>query len=101
MRGEHLDNAAGIGEFWYEPEVWSSPLSPSARVLYAGLYSLLGHREIYRKDLRNTLKGSANTEIVAQAFEELVRRNLLRSTSQRPGDILPEYAVQSVSECEG
>ena len=53
------------------------------------------------QSLRNTLKGSANVEILAQAFEELVRRNLLRSTSQRPGGILPEYAVQLVSECEG
>ena len=62
---------------------------------------LLGHREINRKDLHNTLKGSANAQILAQAFEELVRRNPLRPTSQRPGSILPEYAGQSVSECEG
>ena len=100
MRGEHPDNAAGIGEFWYEPEVWSLPISLRPRPL-CGPVLLLGHREINRKDLRNTLKGSANAEILAQAFEELVRRNLLRPTSQRPGGILPEYAVQSVSECEG
>ncbi len=99
-RGERPDNAAGIGEFWYEPEVWALPLSPAARVLYAGLCSFLGHREINRKDLRNTLKSCSDAEIVG-GFEELVRRNLLRSTSQRPGGILPEYAVQLVSECEG
>ena len=49
-------NAAGIGDFWYEPEIWALPLSPAARVLYAGLCSFLGHGEINRQDLRNTLK---------------------------------------------
>ncbi len=99
-RGERPDNAAGIGEFWYEPEVWSLPLSPAARVLYAGLCSFLGHREINRKDLRNTLKDSSDTEI-EQAFEELVRRNLLRPAGQRQGGVLPGYAVQSVTEFGG
>ena len=75
-RGERPDDAAGIGGFWYEPEVWSLLLSPDARVLYAGLCSYLGHREINRKDLRNTLKDRADDEI-ACALEELVRHDLL------------------------
>src|SRR5215216_4227679 len=29
-RGERPANAAGIGEFWYETEVWTLPLSPDA-----------------------------------------------------------------------
>jgi hypothetical protein len=99
-RGERPDNAAGIGEFWYEPEVWAFPLSPAARVLYAGLCSFLGHREINRKDLRSTLKGSSDTEI-AQAFEELVRRNLLRPADHPPGGVLPAYEVHSVKEFRG
>ncbi len=96
-RGERPDNAAGIGEFWYEPEVWSLPLSPAARVLYAGLCSFLGHREINRKDLRNTLKGSSDTEI-AEAFGELAGHGLLRSTDEIPGGALPGYTVYSVRE---
>ena len=99
-RGERPDNAVGIGEFWYEPTVWSLPLSPAALVLYAGLCSFLGHREINRKDLRNTLKGSADTQI-AQAFEELVSRNLLRPTGQSSSGVLPEYAVQSIRKFGG
>jgi hypothetical protein len=75
-RGERPTNAAGIGEFWYEPEVWSLPLSPGARVLYAGLCSFLGHREINRKDLRNTLGDHTEAEI-ARAFEELILHELL------------------------
>ena len=75
-RGERPENAAGIGEFWYEPEIWKLPLSPDARVLYAGLCSYLGHREINRKDLRNTLKGHPDREIT-HAIEELVRNDLL------------------------
>ena len=75
-RGERPANAAGIGEFWYEPEVWALPLSPDARVLYAGLCSFLGHREINRKDLRNTLKDRPDTEI-SGTLEELARHGLL------------------------
>ncbi len=62
-RGERPENAAGIGGFWYEPEVWTLAPSPDARVLYAGPCSYLGHREINRKDLRNTLKGHPGAEI--------------------------------------
>lgn len=75
-RGERPENAAGIGDFWYEPEIWDLPLSPTPRVLYAGLCSYLGHGEINRRDLRNTLTGSSDVKILG-AFEELVRRNLL------------------------
>ena len=75
-RGGRPENAAGIGEFWYEPEVWTLPLSPASRVLYAGLCSFLGHREINRQDLRNTLKGHPDGEI-ARALEELVSHYLL------------------------
>ena len=94
-RGARPENAAGIGEFWYEPEVWNLTLSPAARVLYAGLCSFLGHREINRKDLRNTLKGSSDLEIL-EALEELVRHSLLEPADHRPGGGLPAYAVRSV-----
>ncbi|MDP9481206.1 MAG: hypothetical protein M3R38_37000 [Actinomycetota bacterium] len=96
-RGARPENAAGIGEFWYEPEVWNLPLSPTARVLYAGLCSFLGHREINRKDLRNTLKGSSDPEIL-EALEELVGRNLLESADHPPAGGPPAYAVYSVRE---
>ena len=88
-RGGRPENAAGIGEFWYEPEVWTLPLSPDARVLYAGLCSYLGHREINRQDLRNTLKGHPDGEI-ARALEELVRHYLLVPDDARG------YEVRSV-----
>jgi hypothetical protein len=96
-RGERPENAVGIGEFWYEPEVWSLPLSPAARVLYAGLCSYLGHGEINRQDLRNTLKGNPDPDILA-AFEELSYHGLLE-----PADSgnLPGYLVRSVAEFEG
>ncbi len=75
-RGERPPNAAGVGDFWYEPEVWTLPLSPASRVLYAALCSFLRNGEINRKDLRNALKGSTDAEIAA-SIEELVRHGLL------------------------
>ncbi len=99
-RGTRPENAVGIGGFWYEPEVWSLPVGPAAKVLYAGLCSYLGHGQIHRKDLREALKESTDEEI-AGALEELVRRNLLvpgeRSTR---GGILPGYEVRSVKAFE-
>ena len=97
-RGERPENAAGIGEFWYEPEVWALPLSSDARVLYAGLCSFLGHREINRKDLRNTLKDCSDAEI-AKTLEELVCHNLL-VPEPSPGYVLAGYAVFSVKGFE-
>jgi hypothetical protein len=97
-RGGRLQNAVGIGRFWYEPEVWSLPLSPAARVLYAGLCSFLGHGEINRKDLRNALKNCPDAEIIS-AFEELVHRNLL-APKPVSRDGLASYAVRSVQEFE-
>jgi hypothetical protein len=32
-RGARTENAVGVGDFWYEPEVWSLPLSLASRVL--------------------------------------------------------------------
>jgi preprotein translocase subunit Sec61beta len=93
-RGERPQNAAGIGEFWYEPEVWTLPLSPDARVLYAGLCSFLGHKEINRQDLRNTLKGHPDRDIT-RALEELVRHDLLVP------DAAKGYGVRSVGEFVG
>jgi hypothetical protein len=90
-RGGRPENAAGIGGFWYEPEVWTLPLSPDARVLYAGLCSYVGHREINRRDLRNTLKGHPDTEI-ARALGELVGHDLLVP------DASGGYGVRSVGE---
>ncbi len=98
-RGERPESAVGIGDFWYEPEVWSLPLSPAARVLYAGLCSFLGHGEINRKDLRNTLKSCSDAEI-REAFEELARHNLLAPEPARR-DGLASYAVHSVKMFEG
>ena len=76
-RGERPENAAGIGLFWYEPEVWALPISPTARVLYAGLCSFLAQGEINRKDLRGALKDHPD-EAIAAAFDELVGQGLLR-----------------------
>ena len=90
-RGGRPENAAGIGGFWYEPEIWTLPLSPDARVLYAGLCSFLGHREINRRDLRNTLKGHPDDE-VERALEELIRHDLLVPDAPRG------YEVRSVGE---
>jgi preprotein translocase subunit Sec61beta len=94
-RGERPANAAGIGEFWYEPEVWALPLSPDARVLYAGLCSFLGHREINRKDLRNTLKDRPD-EGISSAIEELARHGLLAPDADSRG-----YEVRPVREFMG
>ncbi len=100
-RGGRPENAVGVGEFWYEPEVWSLPLSPTARVLYAGLCSFLGHGQINRRDLRGTLKDRTDEEIVA-AHEDLVRHGLLIPADMLTNSgALPGYAVRSVREFEG
>ncbi len=96
-RGERPGNAAGIGLFWYEPEVWALPISPEARVLYAGLCSFLAPGEINRKDLRGTLKDHPDEEI-AGAIEELVGNGLLRHV---PGGNVPAYEVLSAREPGG
>ena len=90
-RGGRPENAAGIGAFWYEPEVWTLPLSPAARVLYAGLCSFLAHGEINRRDLRNTLKDHPDTAI-ADALGELQRGGLL---GPLPGGPTAAYEVNS------
>jgi hypothetical protein len=97
-RASRPENAVGIGDFWYEQEIWDLPLSPAARVLYAGLCSFLGHGEINRMDLRNTLKDCTDREI-AEALEGLVRHNLL-VPEPPPGYALACYAVLSVKEFE-
>ena len=89
-RGERPENAAGIGLFWYEPEVWALPISPSARVLYAGLCSFLAPGEINRKDLRGTLKDHPD-ERIAGALDELVGHGLLVPVS---GGATPTYEVR-------
>ena len=99
-RGACSKNAIGIGEFWYEPEIWALPLSPTSKVLYAGLCSFLGHGQINRKDLRATLKDSSDDEIVA-AHDDLVRQGLLVPAPKRTsGDMLLGYEVRSVREFE-
>ncbi len=97
-RGERPQSAAGIGDFWYEPEIWSLPLSPAARVLYAGLCSFLAHGEINRRDLRNALVSCSDAQILG-ALEELVSHNLL-TPEPAPGDGLASYAVRSAKEFE-
>lgn len=95
-RGERPPKAVGVGEFWYEPEVWQLPLSPAAKVLYAGLCSYLGHREINRRDLRNTLKDHTDREIAA-AFGELVRHDLFVPKEGVP----PGYRINAVRRFRG
>lgn len=94
VRGPRPENAAGVGEFWYEPEVWSLPLSPTSKVLYAGLCSFLGHRQINRKDLRNILKDHTDQEIAA-TLANLVRHSILAA------DLDGGYVVRSVRHFEG
>ena len=94
-RPRRPENAVGIGVFWYEPELWALPLSPAARVLYAGLCSYLGHGEINCRDLRNTLKYYSDTEI-AKTLDELVCHNLL-VPEPPPGHVLAGYAIFSVN----
>ena len=96
-RGERPQNAAGIGLFWYEPEVWALPISPAARVLYAGLCSFLAPGEINRKDLRGTLKDHPDAAI-AEAIDELVGNGLLLPVS---GVSVPAYEVRSARGPEG
>ena len=92
------ENAVGAAGFWHEPEVWSLPLSPAARVLYAGLCSFLAHGEINRRDLRNALASCSDAQIL-EALEELVRRNLLApEPAHRDG--IANYAVHSVRMLE-
>lgn len=94
------ENAVGVGNFWYEPEVWSLPLSPASKVLYAGLCSYLGHGQINRKDLCGTLKNSIVEEI-AGALEDLVRHGLLISADEAVSSSgLSGYKVRSVKEFE-
>ena len=97
-RGERPENAVGVGGFWYEPEVWTLPVDPAAKVLYAGLCSYLGHGQINRKDLRATLGDSTDGEI-AEAIGTLVRHHLLvlEERATRSG-ALPGYEVRSVEE---
>jgi hypothetical protein len=96
-RGGRPQNAAGIGLFWYEPEVWALPISPSARVLYAGLCSFLAQGEINRKDLRGTLKDHPD-EAIAEVIDELLDSRLLVPDSSGS---LPAYEVRSARTPEG
>jgi hypothetical protein len=95
-RGARPENAVGVGDFWYESEVWSLPLLPAPKVLYTSLCSFLGHGQINRKDLRGTLKDCTDEEIAA-AHEDLVRHGLLVPTEE--GTLLG-YKVRSVKEFE-
>ena len=97
-RNVRPDNAVGIGEFWYEPEIWSLPLSPAPKVLYASLCSYLGHGQINRKDLRTALKGCSDEEI-AEALQDLARHGLLIAANKATGSgVLAGYNVQPVKE---
>ena len=100
-RGERPPNAVGVGEIWYEPEIWSLPLSPASRVLYAALCAFLGPGEINRKDLRNALKDCSDAEILG-SFGDLVRHNLLSPTPKiTPGGTVVGYAVGSIRDLGG
>lgn len=76
--------AVGIGEFWYEPAIWEAPISPAARVLYAGLCSFVPNGKINRRDLRNTLT-LPDSDIQA-TLDELVEAGLLQSTPLKRGN---------------
>ena len=90
-------DAVGIGEFWYEPGIWEAPVSPAARVLYAGLCSFVPNGKINRRDLRNTLEGSPDAEI-SQALDELVEAGLLRREQLKRGNsFYTGYVVEPVT----
>ncbi len=93
-RGPRPQNTVGVGEFWYEPEVWSLPLSPASKVLYAGLCSFLERGQINRKDLRNLLKDHTEGEIT-KALADLIQHNILASGPEGG------YVVRSVRRFEG
>jgi hypothetical protein len=100
-RAERPENAVGVGDFWYEPEIWTLPLSPASRVLYATLCSYLGHGEINRRDLRGALKDLGDEEI-ADALEELLRHGLLEPDPRKvSGGTVPGYEVRSVRDFAG
>jgi hypothetical protein len=86
-----LRTQPGSGSSGTSPRSGRFPLSPDARVLYAGLCSFLGHKEINRQDLRNALKDHPDEEI-ARAVEELVGHDLLVPDAARG------YEVRSVGE---
>lgn len=101
VRGARPENAVGVGEFWYEPEVWTLPLPPASKVLYAALCSFLGHGQINRRDLRGALKSCTDEEI-ARALEELIRHKLLVPADRVTNSgTLPGYSVRSIEEFEG
>ena len=95
-RPSRPEDAVGVGDFWYEPEVWDLPLSPASRVLYAGLCSYLGHGEVNGRDLRGILKECSDAEVAA-ALEELTRHDLLAPESDSRKD-LAGYEIRSVKE---
>jgi hypothetical protein len=92
-RGPRPQNAVGVGDLWYEPEVWRLSVPPAEKVLYWGLCSHVGHGQINRKDLRATLKESGDADI-ASALRGLVRRGLLVPFD---ADNLPGFEVRSVA----
>ena len=95
-RGPRPEDTAGIGEFWYDPQVWSLPFSPTARLLYTTLCSYLSHREIHRHDLRAALKDYADEEIAA-SLEDLVDHDLLRRMVPLSDPESPTYEILPVS----
>jgi hypothetical protein len=97
-RPERPADAVGIGAFWYEPGIWEAPVSPAARVLYAGLCSFVPNGKINRRDLRNTLEGTPDPDILS-TLDELVEANLLQSAQLRRGHAFYEgYVVNPVSQ---
>ena len=97
-RGPRPERAAGIGKFWYEPEVWELSLAPTARVLYTALCCFLGPGQINRKDLRGSLKERTDKEI-ANALQDLIRHNLLTPIDKFINSgVLSGYVVRSVRD---
>jgi hypothetical protein len=96
-RGPRPENAVGVGDLWYEPEVWQLPLTPAEKVLYWGLCSHLGHGQINRQDLRATLKDSPDAGILT-ALDGLVRHGLLVPFGS---SALPGYEALSIGSFSG
>jgi len=100
-RGVRSENAVGVREFWYEPEVWTLSLSPTSKVLYAGLCSFLGHGQINRKDLRGALKSCTDEEI-GGALEDLFHHGLLATADRiTRSSLVPGYEVRSTKDFKG
>ena len=92
-RPSRPENSVGIGDFWYEPEVWSLPLSPPRVSSTRASAPTSDTARSTAATSRNTLKDCSDEEVAA-ALQELVRHSLL---VPEPKENLASYAVLSVT----